>query len=204
MKKILVGLLAFTFGVAAVYFLKNKKFETVNSIEPAKTTLFRKPISDLRETIKKSQNENENKTETFKPFFDSFEENEGFNGWFIADKFKGMKEVWAILLDRDSENSQTEELKWSAMILTVNKDDSANDDDDFHSIQIKTNGRNLSFTTNKIRGIEYKFAGEFNNSFYKFEEGKKVLKGKLQKFVKGKKIAEFTADFKFYEPHCLH
>jgi hypothetical protein len=201
MKKFLVGLSTFAVGVLfsySFYFLNvsdsrlDEKVQTAGEDETYICSFV--PNNEIHE----------NKTETFKPFFDSFDETEGFNGWFIADKFKGMKEVWAISLGRDSENPQTEELKWSAMILTVNKDDSVNDDDDFHSIQIKTNGRKLSFTTNKVRGIEYKFAGEFGNDFYKFDESKKVLKGILQKFVNGKKVAEFVSDFKYYEPHCLH
>ncbi len=201
MKKIFVGLSTFAVGVLfsySFYFLNvsdsrlDEKVQTAGEDE----TYICSFVSD--------KEVDENKTINFKPFFDSFDADEYYYGWFIADKFKGMKEVWAISLDRDSENSQTEGLKWAAMILTVNKDNSVNDDDDFHSIQIKTNERNLSFTTNKIRGIKYKFDGKFYNNFYKFEEGEKALKGKLQKFVNGKKIAEFTADFKFYEPKCLH
>ncbi len=199
MKNILVGLSTFAVGVLFSY-----SFYFVNVSDSRLDEKVQIAGEDETYICSFVPNNEIYENKTFKPFFDSFDTNEYYYGWFIADKFKGMKEVWAISLDRDSENPQTEEFKWSAMILTVNKDDSVNDDDDFHAIQIKTNGRNISFTTNKIRGIKYKFTGEFGNEFYNFEEGKKALKGTLQKFVNGKKVAEFTSDFKFYEPHCLH
>jgi hypothetical protein len=211
MKKIFVGLFAFTLGITAVYFLKNKKVEPVNNIESAKIALFRKPISDLRETIKNSKNEDENRTEGFKPFFDSFakseyvnDEYQGFSGWFIPDEFKEMKEVWTLLLSRDSENSKNGKMIWKAMLLTSHKNGSPKDNGNFFSTYIMAEKNRLKFRTNKIEGVEYKFHGKFFKDGKDFGEEEKVLKGTLQKFVKGKKVAEFTSDFKFYEPKCWH
>jgi hypothetical protein len=144
------------------------------------------------------------KAEDSKPFFDSFRVDEGYGGWLIADKFKGMKEVWTILLSRDSENLDNDKLVWSASILTLNADGESNDDDDFNSVQIKTDDNRLSFRTNKIRGIEYKFDGEFFRSGKDFSDDEKVLKGTLEKIVRGKTVAKFTADFAYNEPHCFH
>jgi hypothetical protein len=201
MKKILVGLSTFAVGVLFSY-----SFYFVNVSDSRLDEKVQIAGEDETYICSFAPNKEiyENKAEPFKPFFDSFEESEGFDGWFIADNFKGMKEVWAISIDREWANEKTEKLVWSSMIRTKTERDSLNEDDYFHSISITADKSRLSFTTNRIRGIEYKFKGEFSSKFYKFEEGKKALKGTLQKFIKGKKVAEFTSDFKFYEPHCLH
>ncbi len=36
------------------------------------------------------------------------------------------------------------------------------------------------------------------------KEGEELLRGTLQKFVKGDKVAEVSGDFAYYEPHCWH
>lgn len=203
MKKLLVALLTFTFGVLAFNLLKTSQMS-------APTTC----ISEQKAvgiSLLQIENVPTKKVENQKPFFDSFTSNEydngefqGFWGWFIADDFAGMQEVWTILLSRDSENSKSEQLVWSAMILTQHADYSPNDDDDFHSVWMKTENNHLSFRTNKIRGIEYKFDGEFLKNGKNFSADEKVLKGTLQKIVKGKRIAKFTAEFAYHEPHCFH
>ena len=114
-----------------------------------------------------------------------------------------MKEVWTILLTTDNEHFKDNKV-WSAMVLTDNPDGSSNDDDNFQSVRIKTENNHLSFKTNKIRGIEYKFDGEFFKNGKEFSNDEKVLKGTLQKILKGKVIAKFTADFAYHEPHCFH
>jgi hypothetical protein len=201
MKNILVGLSTFAIGVLFSY-----SFYFVNISDSRLDEKVKIAVEDETYICSFAPNNEiyENKAEPFKPFFDSFEESEGFDGWFIADNFKGMKEVWAISIDRERANEKTEKLVWSSTIRTKTESDSLNEDDYFHSISITADKSRLSFKTNRIRGIEYKFEGEFSSKFYKFEEGEKVLKGTLQKFIKGKKVAEFTSDFKFYEPHCLH
>jgi hypothetical protein len=76
--------------------------------------------------------------------------------------------------------------------------------DDFHSISIKTDNNRLSFKTNKVKNIEYKFEGVFFKGKKVGKDGEKVLKGTLRKFVKGKQVAAIKADFKYYEPRCWH
>ncbi len=203
MKKLLVALLTFTFGVLAFNLLKTSQVSA-----PTTCILEQKAVGI---SLLQIENVPTKKVENLKPFFDSFTSNEydngefqGFWGWFIADDFAGMQEVWTILLSRDSENSKSEKLVWSAMILTQHGDYSPNDDDDFHSVWMKTENNHLSFRTNKIRGIEYKFDGEFLKNGKNFSEDGKVLKGTLQKIVKGKEIAKFTAEFAYHEPHCFH
>ncbi len=203
MKKILVALLTFTVGVVAFNLLKTRQISP-----PTTFTLEQKSVEISETAIENTLTEI---SENSKPFFDSFKANEydereyqGYSGWFIADNFRGMKEVWTILLRRDNEDSKNERLVWSAMILTQHADYSPNDDDNFQSVWIKTANNRLSFRTNKIRGIEYKFDGEFLKNGNEFLNDEKVLKGTLQKIVKGKEVAKFTADFAYYEPRCFH
>jgi hypothetical protein len=108
------------------------------------------------------------------------------------------------LLDQDFVESKDKNFIWQAMILTKHKDDTPNDDADFSSVWIKTEKNRLSFKTKKYRNVEYKFVGEFFKNGKDFAQEEKVLKGTLQKFIKGKKVAEFTSDFAYYEPHCIH
>jgi len=208
MKKLLVALLTFVVGITAFNLLKTKQVSTTTTF-----TSEQKAVVNSEFPIKSfpSKNVPTKKIENLEPFFDSFSLNEfenseyqGYNGWFIADDFKGMPEVWTILLNRNDENSKDEKLTWSAMILTQYPDYSSNDDDNFQSVWIKTEGNHLSFKTNKIRGIEYKFDGKFFKNGNNFSNNEKVLKGTLQKIVKGKQVAKITADFAYYEPHCFH
>jgi hypothetical protein len=210
MKKIFAGLLTFAIGISAfnfVCYLVESYSDTVLSRQVS-------PVGDNEIYICSFFSNNETdkvKTENITPFFDSFakseyvnDEYQGFDGWFVPDEFKGMKEIWTLLLSRNSENSKNGKMTWNATLLTSDKDGSPKDEDNFYSTSIKTEKGKLSFETNKIRGIEYKFQGKFFKDGKDFVEDEKVLKGTLQKFVKGKKIAEFTADFSFYEPKCWH
>ena len=200
MKKLLVALLTFAIGVFAFGLLNFKtsfnlgvKEVTLNEI-PVSTTPVSKNLLDIPQEIKPENN---------LPFFKSFGKN-GYGGWFIADDFKGMPEVWTILLMKDFADSKNDKLIWKAMILTQLKSGDPDDDADFSSLWIKTEINKLSFKTKKYRNVEYKFSGTFFKNGNNFEQEEKVLKGTMQKFVKGKKVAEFTADFAYFEPHCFH
>ncbi len=196
MKKILIALLTFLLGVFAFDLLNFEKVPISQTVAPVQE------VVEIPETqIEDFPNQT---ADNFEPFFNSFDEDEGYGGWLIADNFKGMKEVWTILLSRDNENSDNDKLVWSAMILTMNADDTPNDDDNFQSVWIKTENNRLSFRTNKIRGIEYKFDGKFFKTGKDFSNNEKVLKGTLQKIVRGKEVAKFTADFTYHEPVCFH
>lgn len=211
MKKFLVLILTFAIGIIAFNLFKLSQQSSIPAIAPAKKQFVIIESSpktpDVQNTIIPFES-----LESAKPFFESFKINaydendnyQGYNGWFIADDFKGMNEVWTILLDRSSENSGDNKLIWSAMVLTLNTDDSSNDTDKFHSVWIKTEKDKFSFTTNKIRGTQYKFSGKFFKNGNKFSQNEKVLKGTMQKIIKGKRVAKFTADFAFHEPTCFH
>lgn len=203
MKKILAALLTFTIGVFGFNLLKTEQV-SISTTHYEKQKVIEVPKSKI-EYIPTD------KIENLKPFFDSFKENEvdkgldqSYYGWLMADDFKGMKEVWTIFLQRDTENSKNEKLIWSASILTQHADGSPNDDDNFQSVWIKTESNRLSFKTNKLRGIEYKFDGKFFKNGKQFSNDEKVLKGTLRKIVRGKEVAKFTANFAYYEPQCFH
>lgn len=207
MKKIFVVFLSFIIGVLAVYLLKFENNQTFQ-----KSTFFQNNNSPTPKPISYTQPDSTDdviktakvKDDNSKPFFASFDKDEGYSGWFTADDFKGMSEVWTILLDQDFVESKDKNYIWQAMILTKHKDNSPNDDANFSSVWIKTENNKLSFKTKKYRNIEYKFVGEFFKKGKEFAQEEKVLKGTLQKFINGKKIAEFTANFAYYEPHCFH
>lgn len=206
MKKILIALLTFSLGVSAFNLFHSEKTKVSRAALPE-----HRPILVLQDQTRVDSGREIGNS---KPFFSSFNAKEEFDGWLIADKFKGMREVWTIFLKRgienlddkilDDENLDNQTRVWSASVLTMNADGEANDDDDFHSVQIKTGDNHLSFRTNKIRGIEYKFDGEFFKSGKDFSEDEKVLKGTMEKIVRGKTVAKFTADFTYNEPHCFH
>lgn len=187
MTRFAVACSTFLFGIsAAVFFQCETEVRPVAAVsEPQIFTCFI-----------------EQKTIKPEPFFKSFAKDEYYSGWLIADEFPGMKEVWTILLRHDEEKGKGH--LWSAMVLTSNPDDSANDDDNFESIPIKTDSDHLSFSTNKIRGIQYRFDGKFFKQDKNFYEGEKVLNGTMQKIVRGKVVAKFSADFAYHEPVCFH
>ncbi|HRH44957.1 MAG TPA: hypothetical protein PKY82_25185 [Pyrinomonadaceae bacterium] len=208
MKRLLVALLTFAIGIFAFgllnlkYFSKSEKVETVPNINSkfipvASITPFSQPPFELPQNFE---------TENNLSFFNSFKDDEGYDGWFSPDDFKGMPEVSTIILAKDSWNSKNENLIWQAMILRNDIDYNAIDDNDadLSSVWIKTENNKLSFKTKKYRNVEYKFKGEFLRNGKNFSEEEKVLKGNLQKFVKGKKVAEFTSDFAYFEPRCFH
>lgn len=204
MKKFWVALLTFAIGIFAFGLLNFKNSFKIQT--PAVDSNFT-PVSRVNPVSEHQlEKPQELKAENLQPFFKSFGEDEGYDGWFSADDFKGMPEVSTILLDRDFLNSKNDKLVWQAMILRNDIDYNAIDDSDadLSSVWIKTENNKLSFKTKKYRNVEYKFNGEFFKNGNKFAEEEKVLKGTMQKFVKGKKIAEFTADFAYFEPRCFH
>ncbi len=130
-------------------------------------------------------------------------ESQNFSGWYALDKYKGMSEVSRISLWKDyADNEETGEKPVSyAGVFTSFED--YGDQGFVESIWAEVNGNNVRFRTNKIKGIEYRFKGVFfKNKMPKIEE--KTLSGTLQKFVKGKKVAEVSGDFAYHEPVCWH
>ncbi len=203
MKRISALLLAFTIGVSAFNLLRINSADVPQSCPGEKTP----ETSKTPVVLISYENVVTKKDRIYKPFFDSFDSDgneQYFSGWLIPNNFKGMPEVWTILLTRGDFNPENEKLVWSAMVLTTNADGEPNDDDLFESVQIETVGSHLSFKTNKIRGIEYRFDGDFIKNGTDFSEDDSVLRGTMQKIVRGKQAAVFTAKFAYHEPHCFH
>ncbi len=203
MKKLSAALITFIVGTAAFSLLEMK---SVCDLKPAPDQRAAE-VSKTPVVLISYENVPDKKDKIRKPFFDSFgndEKNSFYDSWFMPEDFdfKGMPEVWTILLDRDY--LEGGESNWSAMVLTTKPNGEPNDDDNFESVQIITEGSHLSFKTKKIRGIEYQFDGNFLRNGTDFSEDEKVLRGTMRKIVRGKKVAEFTADFAYAEPHCYH
>lgn len=195
MKSIIAAITTFFLGICAAYLF-------VSDRQPGLPEIFA-PIELARGPVVTTATEVEN-TPGQAPFFDSFEDEVGFNGWLIPKEFTGMKEVWTILLSREWEKNDNSRLVWSAMVLTNNSDGTSNDTDMFESISITTSKDRLIFTTNKIRGVQYKFDGRFTKEGRDFSDNEMVLTGTMQKFIKGKRAARFTAQFSYSEPVCFH
>ncbi len=192
MKMILVAFMTFGIGFLAFNFFHSKP-GLVDKIPLADET-----TEIIFANIPVSEN-SESSDGKLSLFFNSFEKDSGYSGWFIADDFTGMKDVWAIDLLRDG--SKTGKMHWSATVMT----DEFLDPETavlFDSVSIKTKGDKLSFVTEKIRGVSYTFEGEI---FVKDNaEKQESFKGRLRKYVKGKKVAELKSDFDYFEPQCWH
>jgi len=132
-------------------------------------------------------------------------ESQNFSGWYALDNYKGMNEVQMISLSRDyylnKDGTRDEDTVLYAGVFT--SFENYGDQGFFDSASAEISGNKVKFRTNKIRGIEYRFKGVFFKD--KMPQAKeKALHGTLQKFVKGKKVAEVSGDFAYYEPHCWH
>ncbi|HEX8290006.1 MAG TPA: hypothetical protein VF556_18640 [Pyrinomonadaceae bacterium] len=127
-----------------------------------------------------------------------------FSGWYQLDSYKNMPEVQTILLARHYEmNDDFSEVKRvvsSAGIFT--SFEKYGDQGVIESNWAEVDEKKAKFRTKKIKGIEYRFEGAFFKNKTSGEDGEKVLRGILRKYVKGKKIAEVRGDFAYYEPHC--
>jgi hypothetical protein len=71
---------------------------------------------------------------------------------------------------------------------------------DYKLVSPKLDGKNLTFTTQAVRGISYSFTGAFTklgNFPADRPEGEVVLKGRLIKMQNGKKVAETAVSFTY-------
>lgn len=126
-------------------------------------------------------------------------EKDDFNGWYALDNApKNMKEVTMIALSKDNYD---EPKSYGGVFTTF---ENYGDQGHFGSAFALINGDEASFRTEKINGIEYEFEGKFFKEKMPKKEGEKVLRGTLRKFVNGKKVAQVTGNFGYYEPHCWH
>jgi hypothetical protein len=105
--------------------------------------------------------------------------------WYSLDSYKGMSEVAMIKFygtDVDDDGVKLKKMTFYTGIFThLFKDDVY--EGFAEGIQTTVEGNKLKFKTKKLKGIEYRT---------------------LQKFVKGKKVAEVSGDFAYTEPYCLN
>ena len=135
------------------------------------------------------------------------EEEDFFNGWYALDDrmIKGINEVRMVSLarneDYDYKTDSREIASFAGVFTTL---DDYGDQGFFSSVSTQIKGNKVKFRTEKIKGISYNFEGVFFKNKTMGKEGEELLRGTLQKFVKGKKAAEVSGDFAYYEPHCWH
>ncbi len=186
MNRILVAVFTFGIGVAVANVWDQALSFDVNDVPPSQTSDL---VSvQIDESVPK-----------FVPFFDSFGEDGYFNGWFTAYALKGMDEVWAIQLQSDLYDDQG--VKWTAFVRTSNPGHT--DSEDYFGSKILTaKDDRLTFTTMRVRGIDYTFEGKFLYGGSDFAENQKVLKGTLRKRINGKIVTTVRSDFAYAEPRC--
>jgi hypothetical protein len=67
----------------------------------------------------------------------------------------------------------------------------------FFLINPSLKGNTLTFSTKVVRGISYKFKGQFLK-LESLQDGEIVLRGILTKFRKGRKVAEFGTPYSYF------
>lgn len=189
---LLVALLTFFGGVlVAKIFLVKYEFVSVPAVEAVK---IEKPKAvEVLSPAKVNENL----------------QNDGFGeiyGWYSLENQSKMPEVNMIILSgnylNNNDGTKSEEHILSAGIYTELSEDI--DEGFAEGIQATIVGNKVKFKTKKLKGIEYRFEGFFFKNKTSGENGEKVLRGTLQKYIKGKKVAQMSGDFAYYEPHCLH
>ncbi len=198
MKKSLLGLLvatlAFFVGVfAAKIYLVKYQFVSVPSVETVKIEESKTVKPEIFETSQEEisyQNNDKN----------------NFSGWYSLENNNKMPEVSMILLSKLSfefeEEIPSKSVEVSAGIYTTLSEDI--DEGFAEGVSVTIENDKVKFKTKKLKGIEYRFEGFFFKNKTSGENGEEILRGTLQKYIKGKKVAQMSGDFAYYEPHCLH
>lgn len=129
---------------------------------------------------------------------------QSFNGWYQLETQEGMDEVMLISLDHqiDNETGKIDEENSGASVFT--SFEKYGEAGVIGHSWSKFALPDVEFRTKKINGFDYTFTGVFFRNKTVGENGEKLLRGTLQKFNKGKKVAELKGDFAYYEPHCWH
>lgn len=203
MKKSLLGLsvalAALAFGVLSVnIFLVEEETISGYVIEELFFLEPKKENSSPSEVVELNQMQETEDIEPTKP--------EYFSGWYSLEGYgEKMPEVQMISLSgefSDKQGNQTKNMVGSAGVFTTfeNYGDQGFVEDSW----AKTDGKTFQFKTKKIKGIEYKFDGYFLKKPDLVKEDEKVLRGTLEKYIKGKKIAQIKGDFAYSEPQCWH
>ncbi|MBS1793202.1 MAG: hypothetical protein JSS81_05080 [Acidobacteria bacterium] len=136
---------------------------------------------------------------------DATETDEFFYGWYVIPYSKKMPEVEIIQLSKETESGENgadsgKTVVFAGIFTSLS-------DDPYAGLAenkwVRIDGDRVSFETKKLKGIVYRFEGRFFKGRKTGPEGEKLLRGTLQKFVKGKKVAETSGEFEYHEPRCL-
>lgn len=213
MKKFLLGLtvaaLAFWSGVSMVGVV-NLKSEAVSAIpalvENGIAELSQDKIEPLPAGAAKSEEDKiARPDETADDIVENDDSRDGISGWYSLENYPKMPEVSMIKLSgdyMDSDGNPTDKMILYSGIYTRLSEDI--DEGFAESFRTEFKDNKVKFKTKKLKGITYQFEGVFFKNKTAGENGEELLRGTLRKFVKGKKVAEITADFAYYEPYCLH
>lgn len=185
-----VGLAAFFCGVFVTeVFRFTPRLISKPVVEEVKLVEFPEAVL---ETVEKIEEEGE--------FEQTFTDEDFIGGWYRLDRFKGMDEVNLVSLSSEWAGKNNEKMVRSAIVFTgKNFGDKL-----FHSVRAEIDHKKVKFRTEKIKGVEYRFEGTFFKGKTSGKDEEKVLRATLQKFIKGKKIAEVSGDFAYFEPRCWH
>lgn len=194
MKKSLLGLLiaflTFFGGVfAAKIYLVKYQFVSVPPIEAVK--IEEKKVEKVEHFISK---------ETQKIQIEDLSAEKYIGGWYQLENYKAIKDVHLISLHSEWVGENNEKIVTSATIFGGKEFG----DELFESVSAKIDHEKVKFRTKKIKGVSYRFEGTFFKNKTSGEDGEKVLRGTLQKYIKDKKVAEVSGDFSYYEPRCWH
>lgn len=127
------------------------------------------------------------------------------SAWYDLEEYKNMPEVAMInfyATNVDDDGNNLGKMSYEAGIYTNLTEDV--DESYAEGIQVTVENNKFTFKTKKLKGIEYRFQGTFFKGKMIGEKNEKVLRGTLQKFVKGKIVAEASGNFRYFEPYCLH
>lgn len=190
----LIALMTFFSGLSATQVLSNKATQlSQDADEPA--------VIDIQESqpisIAEIKSEKSDAVEKI--------ENQEIYAWYSHPDRKKMPELNGFMLSsgKSYDNPiERDETITSVLVFTeLGKDI---DDGIVESNWAKIKDNQLKFKTAKIKGISYSFEGVFFKNKAIGKEEEKLLRGTLQKFVKGKKVAEVSGDYAYYEPRCWH
>jgi hypothetical protein len=125
-------------------------------------------------------------------------------GWYRRVNFSRLKDVDMIMLSRSTDfvSDGSEKIVSNAGVFTMF--DEYGDQGFVEDAWAEVDEHHARFRTKKIKGFEFRFEGTFIKNRTMSANGELVLRGTLQQFRKGKKVAETTDDFTYYEPHCWH
>ena len=127
----------------------------------------------------------------------------GFNDYSVTGKLpKGFEDFGEIGITTLSYENSSEENGYQG--TPIPPEGYVWTDKEYKFAKINVNNKFMTFETQTIKGISYKFSGKFIEKapFWKLDEQKPVLEGRFIKLSKGKKIAESDVRFTWYEGGC--